>query len=191
MEPRRNIRVVPSNGPVLTNTPQSIIEDSQPSRSLQPCPNFNHGIGCRSCAYLHACSACASISHGLHECKKKVLQVSSGNVGQGGPYYHVAGLQGTLESSHAFTPHAAFPLGSDHSAQAALKLQQRKSRREAERGSTSRPSNRPELKSARYNQYREKYRSKGSKCTVWPDDIEEAFQAGQSTFRHHLLTKLY
>ena len=183
MEPRRDIRVVPSNGPIL-NTLHSASQDSQPSR---PCPNFNGGIDCRSCGYLHACSACLSISHGLHECKKGVLQISSGNMGQGGPYYHITGLQGNPEPSLAFTPRAGFSLGTEYSAQAAFKLQQRKSRREAERGSKAILFSRPELLSPRYNAYRDKYRSKGSKCTVWTDDIEEAFQAGQSAPRHHLL----
>lgn len=180
MESRRNLRVLPSNAPTLTKSEDvhnsSSSSDDLPT-PLQPCPDFNNGTDCRVCGLLHACSTCLEPDHGSWNCKKGILQVSSGNVGSNGLFNHIAGSKVEIQGRSAYKLPSSQTKATDHSAQAALKLEHRRRRRGVDHLLGHIPVDRPELLSPRYNAYRAKSRGK-SKSQVWPDHLEEAFQQG-------------
>ena len=125
---------------------------------------------------------------GVTDSPKKVLQVSSGNVGSSSlePTFGVS-KQITFDKYEAHdSPLSA--ISRCHSAQATLKLQRRKQRRgkDEEDPLDAYPMytqiiTQAERLSPRYQAYREKQRKeffKGSKEQKWPDELEEIFQQG-------------
>ena len=185
MESHGNIRVLPSNAPALpvNDTPASTLHGLDRPQSPQICPNFNLGLDC-ICSLKHICATCLGQNHGSKDCKTGVLRITSGNVRSHTREKSVirskAGLDTqcqNAESSFLFDP-------PHHSAQAALKLEQKKRRRARGPHVRASLSYRPELQSPRYVAYRQKIKqSQGnsSKKQIWPDHVEEAFQEGIHT----------
>jgi len=176
-----DLRVLPSNAPTLIDSDGIHRSPSQSlllNRSLQTCPNFNNDIDCRVCDLQHACSTCFEADHGSHACKKGILRISSGHVGSSRSVTSFVDSKVDLHGHFAPKSSTTLMRGPDHSAHVALKLDQRKSRRGFDPRNKLPLYYRAELLSPRYNKYREKCRSKGSKEQPWPDNLEEAFQRG-------------
>lgn len=181
MEPRRHLRVLPSNAPTLSDSDaihRSPTQSLELDRSLQTCPNFNNDIDCRVCGLQHACSICLRSDHGSHACKNRILRISSGNVGSNGPATSFSDSKVDFRGDYGPKASTALVRGPDHLAHVALRLDQRKSRRGLDQRHRLPLYYRAELQSPRYIAYRAKARSKGSKNQIWPDNIEEAFQRG-------------
>lgn len=181
MESRRHLRVLPSNAPTLSDSDgihRSPTQSLELDRSLQTCPNFNDDIDCRVCGLQHACSICLQADHGSYACKNRILRVSSGNVGSNGPVTSFSDSKVDIDRHYAPKTSTALVRGSDDSAHVAIRLGQRRSRRGLDARHKLPLYYRAELQSPRYNAYRAKARSKGSKDQIWPDNIEEAFQRG-------------
>ncbi len=181
MESRRHLRVLPSNAPNLSESDaihRSPTQSLELDRSLQTCPDFNNDIDCRICGLQHACSNCLQEDHGARACKKRILRVSSGNVGSIEPVTSLSGSKVEVHEHYTTKASTALMRGSDHLAHVALRLDQRRSRRGLDSRHKLPLYYRAELQSPRYIAYREKARSKGSKNQTWPDNVEEAFQRG-------------
>lgn len=175
MELRKNLSVLPSNAPALS--PRNSILSPQAEELIRPlssqiCENFNRGNECRVCNLYHICSTCSQEGHGAYNCNDGILRVSSGNAGLSLLDQGVLEPKLRVDQQYPSTVPSAFVKPQSHTAQAAIRLSQKKERRNL--------WVRWETTSERYKVYRRKARSKkpGSKEDVWPDDVEEAFQIG-------------
>lgn len=188
MEPRRNLRVLPSgvlpsNAPTLseeTAEQLSILDHQAETLTPQICQHFNHGLNCRTdCSLHHVCFTCQQPDHGANECKLGVLRVTSGNAGSTGSgsrtisakaeFSQSYGIRPSIFSNHPESPCPTYPTprweqhtNSIGNAKRAL------------------PNHwHCEFETPRYRAYREKCRQKGTKEAVkWPDRVEDAFQMG-------------
>ena len=174
MERCKNLPMLPSNAPALspkTSILSSQSEDLISPLSSQVCQTY---LEYRACNLHHICSTCQLPGHGAYLCQSSILQATSGNA-------NVTPLEPSLfdnkfksDSRYETKSASAFVNPPYHTAQAAIRLTQKKDRRTIWQ--------RWELQSPRYQAYRRKARSKkaGTKEDVWPDDVEEAFQIGTS-----------
>ena len=176
MESRRDLRVLPSNAPIIADDGNVLRSPpGNPSLHASPrtCPKFNSGVDCRVCGLLHACSTCLQDDHNAQSCKKGILRASSGNRVSDDFTANLSDSKSKVRyaSTHSRTTVKAPESLSRHS----LKLEHRK----RQRGYLSSLPlfYRSELLSPRYNAYRAKIRSKGPD-QPWPDHLEEAFQEG-------------
>ena len=179
MESRRDLRVVPSNGPTAlaesATAPSSTSKNSPPS--VQTCSKFNNGIDCRVCGLSHACSTCLREDHDARSCKRGILRVSSGNIGSNDLAIRSGAYKNDPDGSCETTVSHIVAKLPDHSNRNALKLERRRRRKAPDSYNRLPLFYRSELLSPRYNAYRAKTRSKGSD-QIWPDKLEEAFQEG-------------
>ena len=176
MESRRDLRVLPSNAPILAESEN--VHRSPPGNpglhnSPRTCPKFNNGVDCRVCGLLHACSTCLQDDHDAQSCKKGILRASSGNIGSNELTINPSDSKSSARyaSTHPRTAIKAPESSSRHG----LKLEHRK--RQRVHLSKLPLLYRSELLSPKYNTYRAKTRSKGPDQT-WPDHLEEVFQEG-------------
>lgn len=177
MERRQNLPVLPSNAPALS--PGTSILSSQSEDLISPlasqiCQTYNRGLECRVCNLLHICSTCQQPGHGAHSCQAGILRASSGNAGLTPLEPSIFDSKYNSDSRYGVSkPASTYTDPPYHTAQAAIRLTQKKDRRNVWQ--------RWELQSPRYMAYRRKARSKktGSKEDVWPDEVEEAFQIGE------------
>ena len=178
MDLRKNLSVLPSNGPVTTPNPaiSSSIPDGFNTLHSHICQKFNLGLECRVCNLHHICSACKQPGHGANACQTGISRLDSGQPGS------LSSDSLTFETelrSHNGHGSKVPPIQVNHpyhTAQAAIRVAQKKDRRTIWQ--------RWELQSPRYLAYRRKARSKkpGTKEDVWPDHVEEAFQIGMYHF---------
>ena len=187
MERRKNLPVLPSNAPALS--PRISILSAQSEDQISPlssqvCQSYNGGLGCKVRDIHHICSLCQRSGHRAHLCQSAVLRATSGNVSLTPLDPSIFDNKFRNDSRYESKPSSTFANPPYHTAQAAIRLTQKKERRNIWQ--------RWELQSPRYLAYRRKARSKkaGSKEDVWPDDVEEAFQIGASSscYRSLILT---
>ena len=179
MESHRNLRVLPSNAPILESDNLHRSPSGNPGlhSSHQTCSKFNNGIDCKVCDLLHACSTCLQEGHDAQACKKGILRISSGNIGSSEllsnskDYNNDSSVHYTSKASHTFLKEP------EYKSRNALKLEHRRMQKLLDPLSRLPLSYRSELLSPRYNAYRAKARTKA----IWPDHIEEAFQEGTCT----------
>ena len=177
MERRKNLPMLPSNAPALsprTSILSSQSEDQISPLSSQVCLNSDCSLECRIRNRHSVCSTYLRPEHGAYLCQSAVLRATSGNVNLTPLDPSIFDTKFRSDSHYESKPPATFVSPPYHTAQAAIRLTQKKERRNIWQ--------RWELQSPRYLAYRRKARSKkaGSKEDVWPDDVEEAFQIGAS-----------
>ena len=185
MERRKNLPVLPSNAPALsprTATLRTHSDDSISHLSSQICQKYNRGLECRVCNLAHICSTCQQPGHGAHTCQAGILRVSSGNASLTPLETGIFDNKFRSDSRYDSKSVSTYINPPYHTAQAAIRVQQKKERRNI--------WERWELRSPRYLAYRRKARSKkpGSKEDVWPDDVEEAFQIGTCPSSTHSMS---
>ena len=174
MDTRKNLSVLPSNGHDLSPNPviPSSISNGFDSLQSQICQKFNRGLECRVCNLHHICSICEQSGHGAHFCQAANLRHGSRTASSTPSETGVFDSRSRATNHYAVKPPHLFPNPPYHTAQAAIRVAQKKERRNIWQ--------RWELNSHRYQAYRRKARSKkpGSREDVWPDHVEEAFQIG-------------
>ncbi len=162
MERRKNLPVLPSNAPALS--PRTSILSSQSEDLISP-------LSSQVCWICHNGPA-SNPGYGADTFQSSILRATSGNasVVRLEPSY----LDNKFKSDSRQETTSASVLVNPpyHTAQAAIRLTQKKDRRNIWQ--------RWELQSPRYLAYRRKARLKkaGAKEDVWPDDVEEAFEIG-------------
>lgn len=181
MERRKNLPVLPSNAPALsprTSILSSQSEDLISPLSSQVCQKYNRGPECKASDLDHIRSASPNLGYGAYSSQSGILRATSGNASvtplEPSPFDTKFKGDGRYETRST----SAFVNPPYHTAQAAIRLTQKKDRRNIWQ--------RWELQSPRYLAYRRKARSKkaGTKEDVWPDDVEEAFQIGMMFSSH-------
>ena len=183
MEPHRNLRVLPSNVPTLSEDVNSVSTAGQGLRtSPQTCPKFNSGLDCRVCELLHACSTCLDDDHGAQTCEKGARRPNPANndsskLAHSSSNYDAApSVEFDTKMSHILLK------SSSYSGCSTIKSEHRRRQRFVDQGVADSLEHLPlfyrsELLSPRYLDYRKKSRSKGL-SQKWPDHVEEAFQEG-------------
>ena len=174
MDTRPHQRVLPSNAPTYQYYGAQLTDDSLSAPSSLLCDDFNNGHECRVCDSLHICSECYKDGHGAAHCKLGIdLESATRFTSFHEPLGEVKASQYGSASSFLF------PNPPNHTAQAAIKREQKKRTiyrgleniTNIDRRTLERYHFDPiEQRSPKYKAYRKKNqgnRSKDGKGSVW------------------------